>query len=309
MRVRINCLGVPDVLEFESQRSAQDLQREDLFALGRVILSLGTRSYVTPQNMAPATGYFASNYSQELQNLVAALCRKPNLTVAEAMQMASVHIMDELDMSMASTDALHGHLSNEYQNGRLLRLLFKLGAVNERPSHGIDTQWSETGDRYILKLFRDYVFHQVLDDGTPVLDFGHIVSALNKLDAGDDERILLTSRDDKSMLVVSYADVKRCLEQAFQELYMQSQGQAVSPQSRMMPSAFAGPGVSFLPPATFEHPMPHPQAPPHAHPHPHQHPPSHPQQTGGGRGHRGGGGNGGGGYRGGRGRRSGRFSR
>jgi hypothetical protein len=24
-----------------------------------------------------------------------------------------------------------------------------------------DPAWSETGDRYLLKLFRDYVFHQV----------------------------------------------------------------------------------------------------------------------------------------------------
>lgn len=302
MRVRISCLGVPDVLEFESQRSPQDLQRDDLFALGRVILSLGTRSYVTPQNLAQATAFFSSTYSQELQNLVAALCKKPSLTVAEVIQSVSVHIMDELDMSMASTDALHGHLSNEYQNGRLLRLLFKLGTINERPSHGIDTQWSETGDRYILKLFRDYVFHQVLDDGSPVLDFGHIVSALNKLDIGDDERVLLTSRDDKSMLAASYADIKRCMEQAFQELYMQSQGQAMPPQARGIPTQFAGPAVGFMPPAAYEHPLPHAQAQPHPH---HAHPHAHQQHPSGGRGHRGGGHN----YRGGRGRRSGRFSR
>lgn len=297
MRVRISCLGVPDVLEFESQRSAQDLQRDDLSALGRVILSLGTRSYVTAQTTTQAIAYFANAYSQELQNVVSSLCQKPNLTIAEAMQMASTHMLDELDMSMASTDALHGHLLNEYQNGRLLRLLFKLGAVNERPSHGIDTQWSETGDRYILKLFRDYVFHQVVDDGTPVLDFGHIVSALNKLDVGDDERMLLTSRDDKSMLVASFSDVKRCLEQAFQELYIQSQGQTVSPQSHMVPSTYASPSMTFMPPTAFEHPIQHP------HPHPHRH--SQPQHPSSGRGNRGGGGNSGG--RGGRGRRSGRY--
>ena len=31
----------------------------------------------------------------------------------------------------------------------------------ERPEMCLDANWSEIGDRYILKLFRDYVFHQV----------------------------------------------------------------------------------------------------------------------------------------------------
>lgn len=51
---------------------------------------------------------------------------------------------------------------SEYDNGRLLRLLLKLGTLNERPDQGGGTgEWAETGERYILKLFRDYLFHQV----------------------------------------------------------------------------------------------------------------------------------------------------
>eukprot|EP01043_Picozoa_sp_COSAG02_P025315 COSAG02_NODE_1418_length_12720_cov_20.079629_3_plen_54_part_00 len=38
--------------------------------------------------------------------------------------------------------------------------MVKLGFINERPEHNRDERWSETGDRYMLKLFRDYVFHQ-----------------------------------------------------------------------------------------------------------------------------------------------------
>ncbi len=52
-------------------------------------------------------------------------------------------------------------LSKEVENGRLLRLLVKLGFINERPGGDVDKSWSETGDRYVLKLFRDHVFHQV----------------------------------------------------------------------------------------------------------------------------------------------------
>ena len=44
-----------------------------------------------------------------------------------------------------------------------------------------DPSWSETGDRYLLKLFRDHLFHQVTEAGTPWIDLSHIVSCLNKV--------------------------------------------------------------------------------------------------------------------------------
>jgi PAB-dependent poly(A)-specific ribonuclease subunit 3 len=36
-----------------------------------------------------------------------------------------------------------------------------------------------------------------------------------KLDAGTDERIMLVSRDEQSVLVVTYKDVKACVASAF----------------------------------------------------------------------------------------------
>jgi len=47
--------------------------------------------------------------------------------------------------------------------------------------YNMDTSWSETGDRYLLKLFRDYLFHQVTADGKPWIDMGHVVQCLNKV--------------------------------------------------------------------------------------------------------------------------------
>lgn len=115
----------------------------------------------------------------------------------------------------------------------------------------LDPRWSDTGDRYILKLFRDYVFHSVGVDGKPILDLSHVLVCLNKvrlgvfcssnnpsfsplmtsfsegkrkkhtdffksqLDAGLDERVMLVSRDDQSCLVVSYREIKHCIEAAF----------------------------------------------------------------------------------------------
>ena len=45
----------------------------------------------------------------------------------------------------------------------------------------MDPRWSETGDRYLLKLLRDYMFHQVYEDGSPVIDLAHAVECLNKV--------------------------------------------------------------------------------------------------------------------------------
>jgi PAB-dependent poly(A)-specific ribonuclease subunit 3 len=62
------------------------------------------------------------------------------------------------------------------------------------------------------------VFHQADGAGRPVMDLGHVVTSLNKLDAADEEKIVLSSRDGKSIFIVSYADVALCLDNAFNEL-------------------------------------------------------------------------------------------
>jgi PAB-dependent poly(A)-specific ribonuclease subunit 3 len=150
------------------------------------------------------------NYSIELQRVVSALLSGKHSSAQLCQHpLLAERIHDELDTALAAADALHSHLRAEYENGRVARLLLKLGMVNERPP-GPAGDWSETGDQYVLKLFRDYVFHQQdADSGLPVLDAGHVLAALGKLDAGDPEEILLSSRDGKDLLVVSFADVQR----------------------------------------------------------------------------------------------------
>ncbi|KAK0854701.1 PAB-dependent poly(A)-specific ribonuclease subunit 3 [Friedmanniomyces endolithicus] len=144
-----------------------------------------------------------------------------------------------LDSTLHYEDELTNNLMRELENGRLVRLLTKLNVVLERPemsmtptSHNnqnpdlpshtsnphMSSAWSETGERYYLKLFRDYVFHQCDSEGRPVLNLGHIVTCLNKLDAGVDELVQLVSRDERDVLVVSYREVKRGFEGAWGEV-------------------------------------------------------------------------------------------
>lgn len=87
-----------------------------------------------------------------------------------------------------------------------------------RSRYDHDPRWAETGDRYIIKLFRDYVFHQIDEHGRPVIDLSHVLTCLNKLDAGVDEQLVLVSRDEQSCLIVSYREIRACLENSFREL-------------------------------------------------------------------------------------------
>lgn len=129
-----------------------------------------------------------------------------------------------------------------YQREARVRFLFSVASpcsisINlHRLRFARDARWSETGDRYIIKLFRDYVFHQVDEHGNPILDLSHVLTCLNKvchlsahvvqpfqtliylhqLDAGTDEKLMLVARDEQSCLVVSYKDIKTCVSNAFE---------------------------------------------------------------------------------------------
>ncbi len=67
----------------------------------------------------------------------------------------------QLDAAYMRNDMLEAELAKEVESTRLFRLLSKLCTVVDRAELGGDFGWAEYGDRYMLKLFRDYVFHQV----------------------------------------------------------------------------------------------------------------------------------------------------
>lgn len=59
---------------------------------------------------------------------------------------------------------------------------------------------------------------QIQESGEPWLDFSHVVQSLNKLDCADSEKICLVTPDEQNIMVVSYADLHRCLHKAYTEL-------------------------------------------------------------------------------------------
>ncbi|XP_061484483.1 PAN2-PAN3 deadenylation complex subunit PAN3 isoform X3 [Rhineura floridana] len=233
-RLRVNCVGVFDVLTFDNSQNnplalMAQYQQADLISLGKVVLALACNSLagIQRENLQKAMELVTINYSSDLKNLILYLLTDQNRlrSVNDIMPMIGARFYTQLDAAQMRNDVIEEDLAKEVQNGRLFRLLAKLGTINERPEFQKDPTWSETGDRYLLKLFRDHLFHQVTEAGTPWIDLSHIISCLNKLDAGVPEKISLISRDEKSVLVVTYSDLKRCFENTFQELIAAANGQ------------------------------------------------------------------------------------
>ncbi|KAG0245012.1 PAB-dependent poly(A)-specific ribonuclease subunit 3 [Mortierella sp. GBA43] len=219
-RVRLNCCGIMDMLTFDSAPNVAHLQQDDILNLGQLMLTLACKSLNATHNIPKSIEYITQHYSQDLKSIILFLMSQPvpMKSIDQIITTLGPRILQEVNDVQNANDMLESDLSRELENGRLTRLLMKFGFINERPEFDMDPAWSETGDRYIIKLFRDYVFHQVDEAGLPVLDVAHVLTCLNKLDAGVDEKIVLMSRDELSCLIVSYREIKACIESAFRDL-------------------------------------------------------------------------------------------
>lgn len=207
-RIRLNCCGTLDVLRPDS-RPIQEIQAEDLVALGRLILGLACHNPMAYQNFQKNLDFVgkSSTHSAHLRDFIFWLINGTFPSVDKLAEALTNYTFQNFDAALNYNDNLEAELCRELENGRLVRLMSKLGFINERPEFDHDPRWSETGDRYYIKLFRDYVFHSVDENNQPVVDLAHIITCLNKLDAGVDEKIMLVSRDNNNCFVISYKDV------------------------------------------------------------------------------------------------------
>lgn len=208
------------------------LQKEDLLALGRILLVLAARAHSshvrggvllsTPSAALEAvqqSGVYSTEFLHVIAVLIAAASPSSRTTVRDVLTMVGPRLASEMSNVWVHADALDMQFARECDAGRLFRLATLLGFVNERPdSNASHPHWAETGDRYLLKLFRDYVFHRADDDGRPALDFAHVIECLNRLDIASSEKVLLSSRDGESLITASYEDLRRCLMHAVDDL-------------------------------------------------------------------------------------------
>eukprot|EP00053_Salpingoeca_punica_P015251 m.140121 g.140121 ORF g.140121 m.140121 type:complete len:615 (-) comp16664_c0_seq2:177-2021(-) len=223
-RILLSSTCIIDVLQFDAGQAMNMTlyQQEDLVNLGKIILQLacGSLAAATREAAPQSMSVVKATYSDDVFRMIRFLLTpgRNARSVNELMPLIGARFYIELDNNLKYTDFLEMELMKEMQNGRLFRVASKLLFVTDRPELAMDPRWVETGDRYLLKLLRSYIFHQVTETGRPWMDLAHVVQCLNKLDVGSMEKCCLVSPDEKNVMVVSYKDLKRCLATAYSEM-------------------------------------------------------------------------------------------
>ncbi|KAL8869954.1 MAG: hypothetical protein Q9174_003888 [Haloplaca sp. 1 TL-2023] len=219
--IRLNACAILDVVQSDKHQVLADLQRTDLQLFGKLIVALGS-STMSQHNQSRAMESFNRSYSPRLKEITTWLLEQTSTNrndgIDKFLTLIASDITTAFDSSLHHDDFLQSTLMGELENARILRLITKMNHINERPEYEHDQQWAEWGKCYPIKLFRDYVYHQVDAQGKPHLDLAHVLSCLNKLDAGSDEKITLSSRDEETVIVVTYKEVKTAIETAFNDL-------------------------------------------------------------------------------------------
>lgn len=185
-RFRLNCCGIFDTIAFDPTKHGA-FQQDDLLCLGMIIVKMACQtSLISAENLAAALEFIEKSYKHS-GSVVCDLVRyllnppTPKKSIFDCFPILSVQFCLQMEHQFRHIDTLEENFCRELENGRLVRLLCKLGFINERPEFEMNPSWSETGDRYLLKLFRDYVFHQVDANMKPVVDMGHVLTCLNKV--------------------------------------------------------------------------------------------------------------------------------
>ncbi len=263
-RVRLFGAGVNDILDpsgadhlptraqaTESEVAKMNMKR-DLGALANLLLLLALRS----NGGAVRGGVLALGLAHSLDVLRRSTPYTPlfirtvevltdgatssnSVTIVDVLQTAATRITEELGNVWGHSDNLTKLLFDELENSRMLRLIALISYVTER-NESNDQAWSETGDRYVVKLFRDYLFHREDDSGRAVLDMAAVIECLHRLDIGSQEQILLSARDGKSLIVASYDEVRRCLLQSVDELMRMGHKPALSGMLRNVGASALG---------------------------------------------------------------------
>lgn len=223
-RIRLSAVAIKDIIKDVKNslnntgavaKKEEPPESSDLLELGKLIFFLAkSTTLIQEPSDDPAKIVAQLKYSSAFKDaLLYLLSGSP--TIEEFQRLVAPMILKLADGLQNSCDAMESTLMGELENARLVRLFAKLDFISERPEMVKDGSWSETGERYPIKLFKDYVFHQIDDNGNPVVDLTHVINCLNKLDAGVDENLLLVSPDEMTCLIMSYKELKELINKTF----------------------------------------------------------------------------------------------
>lgn len=135
-------------------------------SFGKLVISLACEFFQPGQHPAAPLDHIARNYSPDVKNLVLFLINKPQpgKTVDEVIRMIGSRMLNEFDAMQkwvsrnraltlsisisdraddSYVDSLESELGAELENGRIARLLIKLGFINERTQYVGRAPWAD----------------------------------------------------------------------------------------------------------------------------------------------------------------------
>lgn len=233
-RVRLAGVCVDDILDYQEtdnlersngkMKTMLELQRNDVFQLGALMAELtattlpmqmrGEYSEQLINHLRSASGKTVSD--EWIDVLISLNSADSDFNLAEFYsQRLSLRALEVMNGFQDLSDYYENHLLSEVENGRLFRLMAKLSSLIDRPEKEADLG----GNAFVLRQFRDFVFHTRDESGKPAVDLSRILVNLNKLDVGVDEKILLVSSEEDTCMIVSYKEVKDILELSFRAVF------------------------------------------------------------------------------------------
>jgi PAB-dependent poly(A)-specific ribonuclease subunit 3 len=101
-RIRINCCSILDVLHYGQDQGVLQLQQDDLYDFGRLVVTLACNSPNAVQNLPRSLDHISRAFSPDVRNLVLYLLSKsgPQKTIDEVLSMILPHVVEQLSASM-----------------------------------------------------------------------------------------------------------------------------------------------------------------------------------------------------------------
>ena len=138
--------------------SLSPMQQQDLVSAGQLLLSVALQSPVAaqPENFHQSLDSFSSQFTSDLYHIIqyaththischsghSLICSRyflqsgsegPPHSIVEVLSMIGGRVYHCMERVQLQRDWLEAELSKEVENGRLFRLLAKLGTITERP--------------------------------------------------------------------------------------------------------------------------------------------------------------------------------
>ncbi|GJQ09307.1 hypothetical protein GpartN1_g1098.t1 [Galdieria partita] len=242
-RVRLNKCGIAESLSTDSVGSnsysqystsfAFDIERkkqDDIWRLMHLLFLLTLRCQTSiikngvlqigvndALNVLQNIGFYSHDTLNILSFLVDHYNRSLPISVTQICSIIAPRIIYDYGHVWLHADILEAQLDSRLNSSRLFQLISLFGFVMDWDDGSTISQWSETEDKYILRLFYDYMFHPYDNKKKRFFDISHVIECLNRVDVGSEELMLLASKDSKSLLVVSYADIRCSLVKVLSE--------------------------------------------------------------------------------------------